>query len=56
MLRDVVVIAAQHFKSNPQQLEKEVIVDSACGSAVLRGADIYIPGVLAAHPGIMYDL
>jgi len=33
-----------------QPQEKEVIVDTSCGSAVLRGADIFAAGVLAAHP------
>lgn len=30
---------------------KEVVVDLHCGTAILRGADIYAPGVMAAHPG-----
>lgn len=30
---------------NVQPCPKEIIVDHVCGSAVLRGADVYIPGV-----------
>ncbi|KAK3743413.1 hypothetical protein QZH41_011525, partial [Actinostola sp. cb2023] len=32
--------------------KKEVIVDTYCGTAVLRGADVYAPGVMATHPGM----
>ncbi|XP_031560428.1 tRNA (cytosine(72)-C(5))-methyltransferase NSUN6-like isoform X2 [Actinia tenebrosa] len=31
---------------------KEIIVDTICGTAVLRGADVFAPGVMGAHPGI----
>jgi len=29
----------------------EVVVDEACGLAVLRGADVFAPGILALPPG-----
>lgn len=29
-------------------IEKEVIVGSLCGCAVLRGADVFAPGVIGA--------
>ena len=32
-------------------VEKEVIVDLHCGAAILRGAIIYVPGIMGAHPG-----
>ena len=32
-------------------IKKEVIVDIHCGTAVLRGADVFAPGVMGAHPG-----
>ena len=32
------------------QVKKEVIVDVACGMAVLRGADIFVQGIMAASP------
>ena len=31
---------------------KEVVVSRKCGEAVLRGAPIYVPGVLACSPGV----
>ena len=31
---------------------KEIIVDEICGTAVLRGADVFACGVLGAPPGI----
>jgi hypothetical protein len=30
------------------QVKKEVIVDLACGMAVLRGADVFVLGIMAA--------
>lgn len=35
-------------------MENEVIVDAVCGAAVLRGADIYTCGILAASPGLYF--
>ncbi len=32
---------------------KRVIIDLSCGSAVLRGADVFGPGVIAAPKGMM---
>lgn len=32
--------------------KKEVIVGKMCGSAVLRGAEVYAPGVLGVTPGV----
>lgn len=31
---------------------KEIIIDRKAGEAVLRGADVFIPGVLASNPGL----
>ena len=36
--------------------EKEIMVDTDCGTAVLRGADIFAPGVLAASASNHYFL
>ncbi|KXJ16343.1 putative methyltransferase NSUN6 [Exaiptasia diaphana] len=33
-------------------VDKEIIVDVHCGTAVLRGADIFAPGIIGAHTGI----
>ena len=53
LLNDVLLVRSENEDStNYQCCEKEVIVDTSCGSAVLRGADIFAPGVLAAHPGL----
>ncbi|KAL5007716.1 hypothetical protein ScPMuIL_016522 [Solemya velum] len=51
-LKDVVVIKNRGPNLNLEQSEKEVIVDLACGMAVLRGADVFVQGIMAAHPGM----
>uniref|UniRef100_A0A0D3GZI3 SAM-dependent MTase RsmB/NOP-type domain-containing protein n=1 Tax=Oryza barthii TaxID=65489 RepID=A0A0D3GZI3_9ORYZ len=38
---------ALHYDSQPDQSIKEVIVSRKCAESVLRGAQVYIPGVLA---------
>ena len=37
---------------HPSSGGKEVVVSRKCGEAVLRGAPVYVPGVIAASPGI----
>ena len=51
MLKDVLLIHGSGPKDDLVQVVKEIIVDSHCGAAILRGADIFAPGVMAAHPG-----
>ena len=57
MLNDILLI---HGTSDPDidlvPAVKEVIVDLHCGAAILRGADIYAPGIMAAHPGIKFTI
>ena len=48
---DVLLIQGSGPHVDLTPVEKEVIVDLHCGAAVLRGADIFVPGVMAAHPG-----
>ncbi|XP_054768066.2 tRNA (cytosine(72)-C(5))-methyltransferase NSUN6-like [Lytechinus pictus] len=49
LLRDVLVIPSGHRDDPEVKPESiEVIVDLACGMAVLRGAEIFAPGVMAA--------
>lgn len=31
---------------------KEIIIDRKAGESVLRGADVFVPGVLASSPGL----
>ncbi|KAF0900260.1 hypothetical protein E2562_029813 [Oryza meyeriana var. granulata] len=38
---------ALHYDSQPDQSIKEVIVSRKCAESVLRGAQVYVPGVLA---------
>ena len=45
---DVLLIQGSGPHVDHAQVEKEVIVDLHCGAAVLRGADIFVPGVMAA--------
>ncbi|XP_054287619.1 tRNA (cytosine(72)-C(5))-methyltransferase NSUN6-like [Macrosteles quadrilineatus] len=35
----------------PQPPQREVVVDAACGAAVLRGANVFAPGLLAVPSG-----
>lgn len=49
MINDVLFVLPQQFENHPKAVSKEVIVDASCGTAVLRGADIFVPGVLAAN-------
>ena len=39
--------------TDPSKLMKSVIVDRLCGEAVLRGADIFVRGVLTATFGVI---
>ena len=50
-MNDVLLIQGSGPHVDLAPVEKEVIVDLHCGAAVLRGADIFVPGVMAAHPG-----
>ncbi|XP_071487096.1 tRNA (cytosine(72)-C(5))-methyltransferase NSUN6-like [Diadema antillarum] len=52
VLPDVLIIpSACRDSSEVAPVDKEVIVDLLCGMAVLRGAEIFAPGVMAA-PGV----
>ena len=51
MLKDILLIQGSGPNDDLVPVVKEIIVDLHCGAAILRGADIYAPGVLAAHPG-----
>lgn len=52
LLRDVLMIDGSGPYVDIPLVEKEVIVDLHCGAAILRGAIIYVPGIMGAHPGI----
>lgn len=51
-LKDVLLIHGFGPDTDLLPVAKEIIVDSNCGAAILRGADIYVPGVMAAHPSM----
>ncbi|KAK3587845.1 hypothetical protein CHS0354_019715 [Potamilus streckersoni] len=49
-LTDVLVISNRGPNLDPIQTNyKEVIVDHDCGMAVLRGADVFVQGIMGAH-------
>lgn len=50
-LPEVMVIESNGIQ-NARPVSKEVIVGRKCGSAVLRGAEVYAPGVLGASPSL----
>ncbi|XP_066934831.1 tRNA (cytosine(72)-C(5))-methyltransferase NSUN6-like [Clytia hemisphaerica] len=52
-IKDALIIEPKNFENKPEPLQKEIIVDSSCGTAVLRGADIFVPGVLAANSNVV---
>lgn len=47
-LKDVLVIPSRGPNSRTPDVKKEVIVDLACGMAVLRGADVFVLGIMGA--------
>lgn len=49
-LKDVLVIPSRGPNPKPAKVTKEVIVDLACGMSVLRGADVFVLGIMAAPP------
>ncbi|KAL4222553.1 hypothetical protein ACF0H5_018592 [Mactra antiquata] len=49
-LKDVIVIPSRGPNTKPPEIKKEVIVDLACGMAVLRGAHVFVLGIMAAPP------
>ncbi|XP_071446036.1 tRNA (cytosine(72)-C(5))-methyltransferase NSUN6 [Hetaerina americana] len=52
-LPDLIVLGpVKHSAEHSINSEKNVIVDSACGAAVLRGAHVYAPGVLGMPAGV----
>lgn len=48
---DVLLLTTQGVQSKLSMSDKEVIVGSQCGIAVLRGANVFAPGVMAARSG-----
>ncbi|KAJ8918586.1 hypothetical protein NQ315_013091 [Exocentrus adspersus] len=50
-----VVIIHSYFKEGFDRYDKEIIVDVDCAAAVLRGAHVYAPGVLAMMSGTKID-
>lgn len=61
MLRDfaaipcVLIIENEHDLPVEQCNRKEIVVDTVCGAAVLRGAHIFAPGVLAMQTNTKLD-
>ncbi|XP_063159616.1 tRNA (cytosine(72)-C(5))-methyltransferase NSUN6 [Candoia aspera] len=47
-LPDMLLIPVIGPRKDLQRLPNEVIVDAQCGSAVLRGAHVYAPGIISA--------
>ena len=50
-LSDVIVVPNYGPRSDILPQKKKVIVDLRCGIAVLRGADVFAPGVIGAPKG-----
>ncbi|XP_037823461.1 tRNA (cytosine(72)-C(5))-methyltransferase NSUN6 [Lucilia sericata] len=50
-LPELLCIGPTEISPKPDEQQKEIIVDTCCGAAVLRGAHIYAIGVLAMESG-----
>jgi len=48
---EAVVLGCWNRSGDLPRHELEVIVDRACGAAVLRGAHVFVPGVIGLLPG-----
>ena len=53
-LLDDVLWTPSDSRQPVQELSNKVVVDTRCGESVLRGADVYAPGVMAAPSGRAY--
>lgn len=51
LMSDVLLIEGSGPRTDLTLHDKEIIVGLTCGLAVLRGADVYGPGVLGAPKG-----
>lgn len=52
LLSDVILINSYPNETlDLRKRDKEVIVDASCGAAVLRGANVFGPGVMAMLSG-----
>ncbi|XP_028390972.1 putative methyltransferase NSUN6 [Dendronephthya gigantea] len=49
---DILLVSAVDVSSKPKECPNEVIVGCQCGTAVLRGAHVFAPGVIAAPIGM----
>ncbi|XP_065649989.1 tRNA (cytosine(72)-C(5))-methyltransferase NSUN6 isoform X2 [Hydra vulgaris] len=54
LLSDVLFVSSSEVKDHLAIYNKEVIVDVHCGAAVLRGAHVFAPGVLAASADMKF--
>lgn len=48
LLKDILLVVNTSAQKELKHHEKHVIVDTSCGAAILRGSDVFAPGVLAA--------
>ncbi|XP_075745934.1 tRNA (cytosine(72)-C(5))-methyltransferase NSUN6 isoform X2 [Rhipicephalus microplus] len=53
VIPDLLVLAGRHSSSSVKPSLQEVVVRRDCAEAVLRGAHVYIPGVMAAPKGLL---
>lgn len=50
-ISDILLVSSEDVSSKPKFCQNEVIVGYQCGTAVLRGAHVFAPGVMAAPAG-----
>ncbi|KAK3109203.1 hypothetical protein FSP39_025417 [Pinctada imbricata] len=53
ILEEVLIIENRGPNTECQKSEKEVIVDLSCGMSVLRGADVFVQGIMGAPPNML---
>lgn len=51
VMNDLLLVSVNKVESSPVH-ENQVIVDQSCGFAVLRGAHVFVPGIIAAPSGL----
>lgn len=47
---DVLLVCSTEQPKHIEPVSTEVIVDELCGMAALRGADVFVPGILGSFP------
>ena len=53
---DVLIVYSAKQPKHIEHVSTDVIVDELCGMATLRGADVFVPGILGSFPCKLKDI